>query len=312
MKGGREKWECLIQLGQDDRGYSAGRGMKRSTQLAQVRRSLNPQRLASGVATLSLGIGIGLIPNLIAPAALPWVASGAGSVLLLSSAASAALSRKSVIETSLQSPLAIRSSEDEGLYARKGLIGFVSLYKNSALSKDELKAAIATLDFDRLDLENSNLKPMIQAIQTHSQKLEHCWLLSTIGGNQEKAPGSLPYAKVVAEYLRQRKGVQCKFYYGAAYAISLDDDTNVLKKTYDLLVKRIFQEAFQFGLLPQDLVADCTAGFRSLTLGMVLACLDKERDIEFMGTRYDENGNVTQELTPIIFSFEPQLKPNDR
>lgn len=265
----------------------------------------------TGIASFCFGILIGVIPNLIAtPQILLWAAPILGTIAFLASVISLLLRQQSLIEASIRCPQAMRSQDDETLYARKGFIGFVSLYNNPGkLTPEELQVAIASLNFKRLQLENSNLQPMLYALKAHASQLQHCWLIATIGS---EAPGSLPYARVIAEYLRQCQGVQCTFHYGNAYALPLDDDTDVLQKTYDLLTKRIFREAVQLNLLPQDLVADFTAGLRSMTLGMVLACLDKERDIEFVGTRYDHDAKPTGGLTPIVFSFEPEMKSNDR
>jgi hypothetical protein len=286
--------------------------VKRNTQLAMVRRSLNPQRLSTGLAGLCVGSLLGVIPNIIAtPSILIWAAPVLGGIALVSGVASLLLPQKLSVDTAIRSPQSIRCPEDAALYARRGLIGFVSLYNNPGkLFPEELQAAIDTLDFAKLMLEESNLQPMLHAIQAHAGQLQHCWLIATVG---KQTSGSLPYAKVMAEYLRQQKGLQCGFYYGEDYTVSLDDDTDVLQRTYDLLVRRVFKEATRASLSPQDLVADFTAGIRSMTLGMVLACLDKERDIEFVGTRYDLDGRMVRgDLTPIIFSFEPQLKPTDR
>jgi hypothetical protein len=57
----------------------------------------------------------------------------------------------------------------------------------------------------------------------------------------------------------------------------------------------------------KEMVANIITGVRSMTLGMVLTSLDGDRDIEFIGTHYDEFGNPTGDLLPITFSFEPKL-----
>jgi hypothetical protein len=160
------------------------------------------------------------------------------------------------------------------------------------------------MDFDRLQVEESNLWPTIEAVVSHASRLEHCWLLATRGQHE---PGSSPYAPVLAAYLRERKGVKCRFYYGEAYTISLDDDALVLSKAYDQ-VQRVVAQATRLGLPPQELVADITSGFRSMALGMVLACLNGDQDVQFEGTRYDKLGQPTGKLFPIIFGFEPTLE----
>ncbi len=97
-----------------------------------------------------------------------------------------------------------------------------------------------------------------------------------------------------------------QFYYGEPFTIWLDDDALVLGKTYDQM-KAVLAQALRLKLSPAEVVADITTGIRSMALGMVLACLDGEQDVEFVGTRYNERGQPAGELFPIIFSFEPML-----
>ncbi|MFQ5577273.1 MAG: hypothetical protein ACE5G8_09840, partial [Anaerolineae bacterium] len=193
---------------------------------------------------------------------------------------------------------------------RRGFIGFVSLYKPhagtaaAALSPQERRQAVDALDFDRLQLEASNFRPIIEAIFSHKSELEHCWLLTTKG---QQTPGSSPYAPLLVAYLRERKGIRCKFHHGEAYTISLDDDALIFSKTYDQ-VQRILKQTERLKIASQELVADITGGVRSMTLGMILACLNGDRDVEFVGTRYDERGEPAGDPFPIIFSFEPLLE----
>ena len=271
------------------------------------------QRLLAGLSGVCFGLVVTRITNFFA--ALPWwVAAIAAIFALITWGLSLAVDQKpSDIDVVIHSPQTIRTHVDVLYYARAGFVGFVPLFnpkrESSAaqLSMDERLDAARNLDFERLHLEESNLEPTIKAIRTHAQEgtLKHCWLLATVGQN---APGSLPYARLLAEYLSQ-EGLGCEFHYGDRYTIPLDDDALVLSKTYDL-VKRVLEEANQLKITARDLVADITTGFRSMTLGMVLACLSRERDIEFIGTRYNEAGMPDRGgLTPIIFSFEPDVKP---
>jgi len=169
---------------------------------------------------------------------------------------------------------------------------------------EERLAAVERLDFERLNVRESNLQPTLEAILSHAGRLEHCWLLATRG---EEVAGSLPYARLLAEYLSTSEGVRCQFHYGEEYTISLNDDALVLNKTYDQ-VRQVFREAAQLDIPPREMVADITTGVRSMTLGMVLACLDRDQDIEFVGTHYDAQGRPVGNLFPIIFSFEPVMQ----
>jgi len=206
----------------------------------------------------------------------------------------------------------IRLKEEAIDLARSGFVGFVPLYSPQdgtsarGLTSDEKREAVANLDFDRLCVERSNLWPTIEAISTHAARLRHCWLISTIGKpgpDGRDVPGSLPYAEFLAQYLKKQRGMTCEFHYGPSYAVSLEDETLMCTKIYDL-VRRIFSEADKLGISSGNIVGDITTGVRSMPLGMILASMGRERAIQFMGTHYDENGKPGG-LLPMIFSFEP-------
>lgn len=209
----------------------------------------------------------------------------------------------------------LRRPEECESEARRGLIIFVSLYnpfkseRGKQLSPQERQEAAIALDYERLDLEASNLQPAIEATIAHAHRLEHCWLISTTAAAQ--GAGSLIYAPVLARYLTVAKGIHCSFHGAsdARYAVSLDEDAEVTTKTRDL-VRRIFTEAAQLGLDKKDIVADFTGCPRSMTLGLVLACLNNTRDIQFMGTHYNDLAQPTGNLYPILFDFGVEVSPD--
>jgi hypothetical protein len=275
------------------------------------RRHMRLQQLMTGATGLVIGILLSILANMLSE---QWLKLVPGLVIIALVLGAVTLSlyvrNPPGIEVAIRAPIVIRTPQEAQQYARRGFVGFVPLYTPKRgspadqLPIPERKQAVENLDFDSLQLEESNFQPTIVALLSHTSRLEHCWLLSTRGNN---SPGSLPYARLLAEYLRQRKGLKCSFHYGEEYSITLDDDAIVLSKTYDQ-VRRVFAEAFQIGIAPNEMVADIVTGFRSMTLGMILSCLDKDQDIEFVGTHYNELGNPGSDLFPIVFSFEPLMK----
>ena len=276
--------------------------------LLQFRRFLKPKRLTGGLAGFCFGVLIAAITDTLAAQSVA-ILSAIAIVALIAWLVSLLIQYPSDIEVSIHSPQTIRNQYEAQHYSRLAFVGFVPLYRPkrgtaaAALTPEERQTAVDALDFDRLQLEESNLEPTIAAICAHQSQLQHCWLIATLGA---EAPGSLPYARLLAEYLRQRKGLTCDFHYGQQYAVPLEDDALVLSKTYDL-IRRVFTESKRHNIPQHGIVADITTGFRSMTLGMVLASLDRSRDIEFIGTHYNSDGEPQGDLTPIIFSFEPAL-----
>ena len=270
------------------------------------------RRTYRALALFLSGILVGILPDLVFGGGI-IVIGGIAAIALIAWIVSLLLPRQHRFNVIIKSPQTITSPQEAKSYARQVFIGFVPLFTPQSNSvrkldkeaKDEYDNAIKNLDFDRLHLEKSNFQPTIKAIVSHQSKLKHCWLLATTGTSPTSV-GSLAHAELLIEYLKQHYGLTCQFHFGQEYSISLDEDALVLSKTYDL-IERVFQE------IPREfnstqIVADITTGFRSMTLGMILACLDEERDIEFVGTKYDENGRPDGSLKPTIFSFNPQIR----
>ncbi len=210
-------------------------------------------------------------------------------------------------------PRTLRTEDEKKRNANRGLIVFVSLYRPikgappaGAGDKQWLDAA-GRLDYRSLDLENSNLGTAINAVVGHAPKLEHCWLIGTTSTDPAQ-PGSLDYEPVLIRFLTDQKKLTCEFHSGPEYAIPLDDDALVCPKTYDL-VKRIYKRAKEEHKIETgDMIADFTGCPRSMTLGLILACLSTDQNIQLMGTRYDGSGRPVGPAIPIIFTFEPRLQ----
>ena len=206
-----------------------------------------------------------------------------------------------------------RTESEKRTYAKKGIIVFVSLFdprgsKAEGLSLVERENAAKNLDYRILDIENSNLRPTIEAINCHKTKIKHCWLIGTFDTKKKK--GSVTYQDVFIEYLKKEKSINCDFHYGQDYAIPLDDDALICKKTYEIL-KKIFEETSSLGLECKDIIADYTSGIRSMAAGMILSCLHSDNDIQLMGTKYNDLAKPEGELFPIYISFEPELKVHE-
>lgn len=278
---------------------------------ARLRRLFRLQQAAIALTGLTFGLLMSILANRLSA---EW-SSLIPAVFLIAAVGAVAsgvmyLRERPGSEVVIRAPKTVRTPEDARRIARRGYVGFVPLYRplrhSSANQLDAAarRQAVENLDFAALDLENSNMQPSIVAISTHASRLEHCWLLAT-NCTDVNVPGSQPYARVLAEYLKREKGLTCQFYFGEAYCISLDDDALLLSKTYDE-VKRIFAQSERLGLAPSEIIADITTGTRSMMLGIVLGCLDQDHDIEFIGTRYRDDGQPSGDLLPIIFSLEAQ------
>jgi hypothetical protein len=116
----------------------------------------------------------------------------------------------------------------------------------------------------------------------------------------EGKPGSDVYVPALIKYLQNEMHISCKF--DNSHTIQTVDDALITKKTKEE-VESIFIEAKKLGLKDPQVIADCTGGPRSMTLGIFLACLDGKRDIQFMGTHYDDKNRPGGPTIPMITKF---------
>lgn len=273
----------------------------------RLRRELRLQRIAFALTGLALGLLTSILANWLSVQWQAWIPVVLAIAVVFGAIGLFLYLRKPPGgEWVLKTPVTLRSAEESERYARRAYLGFVPLYtpqRNSTalqLTPEERQAAAEALEFDRLDLERSNFWPTVLAIKSHASHLERCWLLTTSGENAEDTQ---TYARLLAEFLKQRMNLRCDFVYDERYCIPLDDDALVLKKTYDQ-VRRVFAEAEAAGIGSSEMLADITTGTRSMSLGIVLACLDGNHDIQFVGTRYDASGRPAGTPFPIIYSVE--------
>ena len=210
-------------------------------------------------------------------------------------------------------PVPLDTPANRLIHAHRGLIAFVSLYQPNAQNPQgntgtDVSARIAAAqngDYTALDLENANLAAIIATITAHASKLEHCWLITTTTG--DPVTSSLTYLPPLIAYLQEKKGLRIHYHAGEDYIIRIDRNDALITSQTRNLVNAIYREARAFKLAEQDVVADFSGGYRSMTLGMILACLNKGRDIQFAGTRYDANAQPTGEIFPILYNFEAEL-----
>ncbi len=53
------------------------------------------------------------------------------------------------------------------------------------------------------------------------------------------------------------------------------------------------------------MVTDTTGGVRGISVGAILACLDKDESIQIIGTSYNDEGNFKGDPYPMIIEYKP-------
>lgn len=138
-----------------------------------------------------------------------------------------------------------------------------------------------------------------------SGNLRHCWLICS--------DQSFEKAEILLDRLKD-DGVtdRVRFHYGFDYLmkdlnfsgkpISLVlrgneiDDPNAVRR----LVDCIYADAAKYGLQESEVIADYTGGIKSMTAGMVLACTDPGRRLEYLRSQYTANNQIDASQSPEV------------
>lgn len=114
------------------------------------------------------------------------------------------------------------------------------------------------------------------ALDYHLPRLKHCWMITTTA--------SLKTAALLAERYRARN---VTVYWGEPNYVV---DPDQLQSTYDLVIRIIEVEAVQAGLKPHEMIADITGGMKPMSAGMALACLARNRNMQYIKSLRDAAG----------------------
>jgi hypothetical protein len=115
------------------------------------------------------------------------------------------------------------------------------------------------------------------AIEYCLPTLKYCWIIA--------AHDSLESAQALAEQYQDQVS---NIYYGE---LSYLVDPDQLQATYDVVVRIFDLEAVIAGLQPHEIVADISGGTKAMTAGLTLACLARDRDMQFMKRPRDVSGH---------------------
>jgi CRISPR-associated protein (Cas_Cas02710) len=159
--------------------------------------------------------------------------------------------------------------------------------------------------------------PAERAINYHWQegsgKLQHCWIICT--------DLSLPFVEGMVD--RSDNEGLLQFHYGRYSELSDNadnpmtlmvpedklDDPNYIYE----LVNAIYRDAIAKGLQESEIIADYTGGTKSMTAGMVLACLDSARQLQYysqQGMQSENNAEPPMKVA-ISFAIKPKGKTRD-
>lgn len=108
-------------------------------------------------------------------------------------------------------------------------------------------------------------------------RLKHCWLVVTEDSYTETI------LKTVREELIE-EGFDIEI-----HPIHIREST--LEAVYCAVESIYLAEGAKYGLRPREIIADITGGLKTMTAGMLLACLPFERPVEYVASSRDAEGN---------------------
>jgi hypothetical protein len=208
------------------------------------------------------------------------------------------LRRERTIETRILEARVLGPNETPR-QARRALIALVSVY-TSRLEPQPDKASITRAlrerDLNALDLEHSNLWPLLSTLKLHRATLEHVWLIAS--------DASLESAAVSVAYARKELGLTCLFHHGQTWSISKPFTAQVVADIKDVVGAAV-REAKRHGIDATQIITDVTGGTVPMSLGATLACLHPMLDVQ-----YTAMPNREGDLEALVIRFEPEISMN--
>ena len=130
----------------------------------------------------------------------------------------------------------------------------------------------------------------LKVIEHHQLALKHCWLVAT--------KDSLDTAIELAADIRHRwPSIRV---HDAEPGDLVDPDYS--QGTWQR-VENIYVEAREWGLKEDDIVADITGGLKPMTAGMAIACLPRNRPMQYLKTIRDEEGKPIPDAPTVVMKI---------
>lgn len=163
--------------------------------------------------------------------------------------------------------------------------------------------------FEQLNLENSNLRPALEAVAYHADKgkLRDIWLFTTPdetfknkAGKPIKRQGSFEAGKLLEAYL--------KFHYAEKLHTHVEGFCIPSRDYEGLFIKA--EEVFNSsGFKDEVMLADITGGNKIMTLALSMACTPPDRKMQYMDSVRDWQGEPLPDgaMRPVLIDVHPML-----
>jgi len=201
--------------------------------------------------------------------------------------------------TPLDTFLAVRlakSSAAVGAPSEVKVYGSLEIASSSVRPSLPCKGLIWLLGPGRFDHLMVAIRHHYSAEKTE-YRLKHCWLIVAEDSCTERT------LKTVCEKLIE-EGLDIEI-----HPIRIREST--LEAVYCAVESIYLAEGAKYGLRPHEIVADITGGLKTMTAGMLLACLPFERPVEYVASSRDAEGNPIAGTQQVLL-LNPNVIPSER
>lgn len=130
----------------------------------------------------------------------------------------------------------------------------------------------------------------LKVVAHHQPALRHCWLVATKDSLQTAI-------ELAAEIRRNWPAVQV---HDAELSNLVDPDYS--QGTWQR-VENIYAQARELGLKEEDIVSDITGGLKPMTAGMAIACLPRNRPLQYLKTVRDKDGRPIPDAPTVVMKI---------
>lgn len=236
------------------------------------------------------------------------------------------------IDVIVKEPIILTGQAEEE-NARKGIIVFLSLLNFSGAGCKELQKrrrlaqepsrdaqqkiieeALKSNDWNAVLLDGDDFTTFGQttrAIKTHLHKLQKVWIIST-ESTKDQSQSSKRFVPLYKEFLEKKilssvsKTIEIDT---NSFVVNTDQQSLVMSQTCEK-IRKIYRAASKkpLKIKPKEIIVDVTGGLSHMTVGAVLASIEKERDIQIITSEYRADG--PKAFAPTIYRYEAKLIPS--
>jgi len=174
---------------------------------------------------------------------------------------------------------------------------------NNAARRIYNAARADTVDADDFQaLRGTNLEPALHALEYHygENTLKYCWSIGTPGKVSDDhwpPPGSVWLARVLEHWFTHLHP-EHKVTFHPAQAIGMQAYAKLAETIDGIYRKSIFKE--------RSIICDITGGSKLMTMGVGLACVRGNRDMQYMSSARDAQGEPVRggKMVPVLIDIK--------